>query len=400
MKDAIGAQGVKDAIGAQGVNMAPARGRVLVFVVTVDWFFASHFLARALAARAAGWRVVVVAREGPAAARIRALGIELVPVAFERASLDPLAHMRLVWRLSGLYRALRPDLVHHVAMKPILLGGLAARLAGVRAVVNAPVGLGFVFSSSGGLARRLRPLVRAWLRVTLTPPNAVAVFETEADRYEMLRAGLAAPGRVRVIAGAGVDGGRFVPSAPPGGRVRVVMAARLLRAKGVELFAEAAGRLRGRAEFWLAGAPDAGNPDSLRADEVAALADAQGVRWLGEVADMPGLLAGAHIVCLPSYYGEGLPKILLEAMACGRAVVASDIAGCRAALGDEAGLLVAPRDAEALCAALARLIEDAPLRARLGQAGRARVEAAFLDEHICARTLALYDELTVLGEGR
>ena len=187
--------------------MTPARARVLVFVVTVDWFFASHFLARALAARAAGWRVVVLASESAAGARIRALGIELVPVAFDRASLNPLAQMRLVWRLAGLYRALAPDLVHHVAMKPILLGGLAARLAGVGHVVNAPVGLGFVFSSGGWLARGLRPLVRAWLRVTLTPSNAVAVFENEADRDEMLRARLARAGRVRVIAGAGVDGG-------------------------------------------------------------------------------------------------------------------------------------------------------------------------------------------------
>jgi glycosyltransferase involved in cell wall biosynthesis len=380
--------------------MAPPRGRVLVFVVTVDWFFASHFLARALAARAAGWRVVLLASESAAAARIRALGIELVPVTFGRASLNPLAQLRLVWRLSRLYRALRPDVVHHVAMKPILLGGLAARLAGLARVVNAPVGLGFVFSSGGVLARGLRPLVRAWLHVTLTPPNGLAVFETEADRDEMLRAGLAAPGRVRVIAGAGVDGARFAPAPERLGPVRVVMAARLIGAKGVALYAEAAGRLRGRAEFLLAGAPDAGNPDGLSAAQVAALAARHGVAWLGEVVDMPGLLASVHVVCLPSYYGEGLPKILLEAMAAGRAVVASDIAGCRAALGDEAGLLVAPRDVEALCAALTRLIDDAPLRARMGAAGRARVEAGFLDGHICARTLALYDELTVLGEGR
>ncbi|WP_298281871.1 glycosyltransferase family 4 protein, partial [Acidocella sp.] len=361
-------------------------------------FFASHFLARALAARAAGWRVVVLASESAAGARIRALGIELVPVAFDRASLNPLAQMRLVWRLAGLYRALAPDLVHHVAMKPILLGGLAARLAGVGHVVNAPVGLGFVFSSGGWLARGLRPLVRAWLRVTLTPSNAVAVFENEADRDEMLRARLARAGRVRVIAGAGVDGARFAPTPAPAGPVRVAMAARLIGAKGVALYAEAAGRLRGRAEFLLAGAPDAGNPDGFSADEIRALAARHGVVWLGGVADMAGLLASVHIVCLPSYYGEGLPKILLEAMACGRAVVASDIAGCRAALGDEAGLLVAPRDVDGLCAALARLIEDAPLRARLGAAGRARVEAGFLDAHICTQTLALYDELTVMGD--
>jgi glycosyltransferase involved in cell wall biosynthesis len=372
--------------------------RTLLFLLTEDWFFASHFWVRALAARKAGWRVILVARESEATARIRESGIEVIPVDFQRRRLNPLAEARFVLQLAAVYRAVKPDLVHHIALKPIVLGGLAARLAGVKAIVNAPVGLGFVFSSDKLLARILKPLVSLGLRLTLTPRNAVAVFENPDDLEALTAAGMVRRGAAELIRGAGVDIEKFHPTPEPAGPVRVVLVARMIREKGIPDFVEAARLLKGRAEFLLAGAPDEGNHNALTAAELRAW-EAEGlVTWLGPVKDIAGLLASAHIACQPSTYREGLPKSALEAMAAGKPLVATNIPGCREAVVDSVtGFLVPPHDPSALAAALARLIDDPTLRARLGAAGRARVEENFSDSIICARTLAVYDRLVPQG---
>jgi glycosyltransferase involved in cell wall biosynthesis len=368
--------------------------RTLLFLLTEDWFFASHFWVRALAAKQAGWRVVLVARESAAGAKIRASGIEFFPVDFIRRRLNPFAEAAFTWRLAQLYRDIKPDLVHHIALKPIVLGGLAARLAGVKAIVNAPVGLGFVFSSDKLLAKILRPLVALGLRFTLTPRGSKAVFENPDDLDALVAGGMARREAVVLIRGAGVDTTAFHPTPEPDGPVRIVLIARMIREKGVPEFVEAARLLKGRAKFILAGAPDEGNLNALTAAELRSW-EAEGlVEWLGPVTDIPALLAASHIACQPSSYREGLPKSALEAMAAGKPLVATDIPGCReAVVNSVTGILVPPRDAPSLAAALARLIDDAPLRARLGAAGRARVEENFSDAIICAKTLAVYESL-------
>jgi glycosyltransferase involved in cell wall biosynthesis len=368
--------------------------RTLVFLLTEDWFFASHFWVRALAAKHRGWRVILVARESEATARIRASGIEVIPVDFIRRRLNPFAELAFTLKLARLYRELKPDLVHHIALKPIVLGGIAARLAGVKAIVNAPVGLGFVFSSDKLLAKILRPLVALGLRLTLTPRHSIAVFENPDDMEALVQGGMARAEAVTLIRGAGVDIEKFHPTPEPPGPVRIVLIARMIREKGVPEFVEAARLLKGRAEFILAGAPDEGNHNALTAAELRGW-EAEGlVRWLGPVRDIAGLLAGAHIACQPSSYREGLPKSALEAMASGKPLVATNIPGCREAVADGVtGFLVPPRDAVALAAALARLIDDPTLRARMGAAGRARVEENFSDAIICEKTLAVYDSL-------
>ena len=369
--------------------------RTLVFLLTEDWFFASHFHTRALAAQKAGWRVVLVARESEAGAKIRESGIEFIPVKFIRRRLNPFAELAFLLRLARLYRKLKPDVVHHIALKPIILGGIAARLAGAKTIVNAPVGLGFVFSSDKLLAQILRPLVALGLRLTLTPRNAVAVFENPDDMAALVEQHMARADAVTLIRGAGVDIEKFHPTPEPPGPVRIVLIARMIREKGVPEFVEAARLLRGRAEFVLAGAPDEGNHNALSETELRAWEAEGTVTWLGPVADIAGLLAGAHIACQPSSYREGLPKSALEAMAAGKPLVATNIPGCREAVVDgETGFLVPARDAPALAAALARLIDDSALRARMGAAGRVRVEQNFSDAIICEQTLAVYESLT------
>lgn len=368
--------------------------KTVVFLVTEDWFFASHFHARGLAAKAAGWRVVLITHDNAATAHIRASGIEVIPVNFVRRRLNPFAEFFFALKLMRLYRRIKPDVVHHVALKPIIIGGLAARLAGTRHLVNAPVGLGFIFSSEKLLARVLRPFVTFALRITLSPPGAIVVFENHDDLMMLSNAGMVRKTAARLIQGAGVDMTLFYPVPEPPGPVRVLLVARMIREKGVADFIEAARLLRGQAEFVLVGAPDPGNPNTITEAELRRW-EAEGlVRWLGARHDVADLLRGAHIACQPSTYREGLPKSALEAMASGKPLVASNVPGCREAVVDgQTGLLVPPHDPTALAEALARLIHTPSLRARLGSAARIRVEQNFSDPIICAQTLLIYTEL-------
>ena len=369
-------------------------GRTLVFLLTEDWFFASHFLQRGLAARAAGWRVVLVAREGAAAAAVRAAGIEVVGVDFVRRRVNPLAELLFALRLAALYRRLKPDLVHHIALKPIVLGGIAARLAGVPAVVNAPVGLGFVFASDRLLARVLKPFVSLALRLTLNPKHGRVIFENPDDLAALTASGMVRRERAVLIRGAGVDIAAFAPAPEPPPPIVVVLIARMIREKGVPEFVAAARLLRGQAAFWLVGAPDPGNPNTVTEAELRGWEVAGLVRWLGPRQNIAAVLAEAHIACQPSSYREGLPKSALEAMAAGKPLVATDIPGCREAVLDGVtGLLVPPRDAPALARAIKTLIDDPALRARLGAAGRQRVEENFSDAIVCRETLLVYEAL-------
>ena len=367
--------------------------RHIAYLITEDWFFASHFMARAKAARDAGYRVSVLCRTGDAAAELRQAGFEIIGIPFVRARLNPAAEAMLLRRIAHEYRVLRPDIVHHIALKPIVLGTLAARRAGVRAVVNAPVGLGFVFTSPRAKARALRLPVSLALRATLGAGNATAIFENDEDRDATIAQGLVRRGATVLIPGAGVDVEEFHPHPEPPGRVKIILVARMLRDKGIVEFIDAAKLLKARgvaADFVLAGGPDPGNPNSFT--EAGLREAASGVaEWLGPRRDIAALLAGSHIACLPSYR-EGLPKSLLEAMAAGLPCVATDVPGCRSLVRHgETGLLVPPRDAAALADALARLIADPALRARMGAAGRHRAVAEFADPIICAATLAVYD---------
>ncbi len=376
---------------AQSVESQP---KTLVCLLTEDWFFASHFWVRGLAARAAGWRVVLVAHESAATARIRASGIEVVPVDFIRRRLNPFAELWFTWKLARVYRALKPDILHHIALKPIVIGGVAARLAGVRTIVNAPVGLGFVFSSDRLLARVLKPLVSLGLRLTLTPRGSKVVFENPDDLAALSKAGMVRPEAAVLIRGAGVNIEEFAPAPEQPGPVRVILIARMIREQGVADFVAAARVLKGQAEFVLVGAPDPGNPNTITEAELREWEADGVVTWLGPRRDIAALLRTAHIAVQPSTYREGLPKSALEAMASGKPLVATDIPGCREAVLDgQTGFLVPPRDPMALAEAMKKLIEDPDMRAKFGAAARLRAEQNFSDAIICAQTLLVYDAL-------
>jgi glycosyltransferase involved in cell wall biosynthesis len=368
------------------------RPRKLLFFVTEDYYFVSHRLPLAQAARVAGYDVVIVTRVREHGEIIRAAGLRVVPFENARSGLNPFREAATLLRLIAVYRRERPDIAHHVAMKPILYGTIAAACARVRLIVNAVAGLGWLFTSKAGLAAALKPLVRFCLRRVLH--RGVALVQNPADRAVVAQLGVP-EGQIRCIAGSGVDLDRFRPQPSPAGPAMVLFPARLLWDKGLGEFIAAARLLREQgvaARFVVAGEPDAMNPAAVPLGQVQGWVHEGLIDYRGFVADMAPLVAAAGVVCLPSYR-EGLPKSLIEAAAAGKAIVTTDVPGCRDVVRDgENGLLVPPRDPKALAVALRRVIEDAALRDALGAAGRRRAEREFGLTAIVEQTLAIYGE--------
>lgn len=379
--------------------MTQAAAKLLYFV-TEDWYFCSHRLPLAVAAKAAGYDVAVLTRVRAHRAAIEAAGLRLIPIELARGGRNPLREAQALWRIVQAYRREKPDLVHHVAVKPVLYGSLAARFAGIPHVVNALTGLGHLFGvkrRGGPILRKLLILAFRWLfggakgRVILQNPDDFRVVREN---------GALSPGQGVLIRGSGVDLELYQPSPEPAGAPLVVLAARMLWDKGVGEFVAAAEQLKRAgcdARFALVGGSDAENHSAIPTAQLQAWHDAGAVEWWGQRSDMPAVLANAHIVCLPSYYGEGVPKVLLEAAAAGRPIVTTDMPGCREVVRDgENGLLVPPQRVDPLVAALRRLIESAPLRRDMGAKGRAIAEAEFGVAAVIAQTLAVYRD--VLGD--
>ena len=368
----------------------------ILFFITEDWFFCSHFIERAVAARDAGNEVVVLTRVGESANRIREAGIRVIPLQIQRRSFNLLREILVVYAVWKTYRNEKPDLVHQVALKPILYGSLAARFSGVKAIVNAPVGMGFVFSSKSFLARVLRPIVQLALRSMLNPRYSKVIFENSDDIDWAVRSNLVRRDLAILIRGAGVNLQQFVPMAKPVGIPLIMLSARMLWDKGIKEFVEAASIIKKRGvqgRFVLVGGADTGNPTSIPEAQLQLWVNEGLVEWWGHQKDMAVVLSQADIACLPSYR-EGLPKSLLEAAASGLPIVTTNVPGCREVVEDGVeGLLVPACDAEALADALAKLIADPALRARMGAAARARAEAEFGMGMIIDQTLGLYREI-------
>ena len=368
----------------------------LLFLVTEDWYFCSHRLPPARAAQAAGYDIVVATRVGSRGADISAEGFKLIPIDLQRRSRNPFRELTTIAQIVKIYLQERPNVVHHVALKPVLYGSLAACLVRGPAVVNALAGMGFLFSSSSRLASVLRAVVSRLFRLLLNAGRNLLILQNPDDEAMLVNAGLVAAKRVRLIRGSGVDIQRFAPTPEAPTTPVVMLPSRMLWDKGVGEFVEAAQLLRTRgstARFVLVGNGDPDNPASISEGQLKAWHDSGVVESWGHCSDMPATLAQAHIVCLPSYR-EGLPKVLLEAAACGKPLIATDAPGCREIVRHgENGLLVPLRNAAGLADAIERLLGDADMRHAMGQKGRRLVELAFSEAKVAQQTLAVYREL-------
>jgi len=368
----------------------------ILFVVNSPEFFLSHRLPIALAARDVGYEVHVATAEGDAVREIRRLGLTHHTVAIARSGQNPFAELGSIIGLYRLFRELKPDLVHLITIKPVLYGGIAARLTEVPSVVAAVSGLGTVFVAQSGAARARRALVSWLYRVAFGQRRLAVIFQNPDDRDGLLAIDALKKEQVRMIRGSGVNLANYSFVPEPESAPVVVMAARLLRDKGVYEFVEAARLLKSRGVavvMRLIGAPDPGNPTSVEQAELDGWSAEGIVELPGYRSDIAQQYAAANIVCLPSYR-EGLPKGLVEAAACGRAVVTTDVPGCRDAIEpDVTGVLVPVKSAPSLADALQALIEEPERRMRMGKAGRELAERAFSIDRIVEQHLAIYKEL-------
>lgn len=370
---------------------------IVLFVVNSPEFFLSHRLPLAIAVRATGVTVHIATGLGPACKEIADLGFQHHLLPISRSGHNPLFELGTLLGLYRLIRKIKPDLVHLVTIKPVLYGGLIARLAGVPAMVAAISGLGTVFIDRKQNQFWMRCGIEWLYRVALGHSNAKVIFQNLDDRAALIDMSGVSQDKTAVIRGSGVSLATYSMQPEPEGVPVVTFAARLLEDKGVREFVAAARVLRQRgivARFWLAGSLDPGNLTSITQKELSRWSKDGFVEILGYRSDIPNLFANSNIIVLPSYR-EGLPKALVEAAACGRAVVTTDVPGCRDAIEPEStGLLVPVRDASALADAIQFLIENPDRRKQMGVSGRALAEREFAIEKVVDAHLAIYHELT------
>ena len=367
-------------------------GRKVLILVSEDWYFLSHRLPIGEALRDAGADVVIATRVRDHGDRIRAAGLRLIPIGLDRSGLNPLHDIGTILEILRIYRRERPDIVHHVALKPTLYGALCAWLAGVPAVVNASTGLGFLFLSRTASAKLLRWIVRRLLALLANRANSRTILQNPDDIALFTQRIGVHPDRLALIRGSGVDTDRFAPAPMPDGTPVAVCVSRMLYDKGIVELVEAARLLKARGvplTIRLVGPTD-DNPASIPDATLAAWKAEGVVEVVGRSEDIPGEYARSSIAVLPSYR-EGLPKSLLEAAAAGRPMVATDVPGCREICRhEETGLLVPVKTVEPLADALERLATDAALRQRLGDEARRLAVAEFSETIVVRETLDLY----------
>jgi glycosyltransferase involved in cell wall biosynthesis len=367
----------------------------LIYLVTEDWYFVSHRLPMARAAKQAGFEVHVATGVADHAAAIEGEGFILHRLRWRRGSLDPLHLLLAVREVRSVYRRVRPAIAHHVALVPTIIGSVAA--LGLPIIcLNALTGLGFVFTSRTPKAIVIRFIVERQLRWLLGRKDAAVTVENPDDRAAIRSLGVNDE-KIVLIPGSGVDIDALTPlPEPPTPPVTVGFAGRLLTDKGVPTLVAAHDLLacRGRpVELLIAGEPDPANPASIPKTTLAEWKKHPGLTLLGHLEDIRTLWAKAHIAVLASMR-EGLPVSLLEAAACARPIVATDVPGCREiARPDLNALLVPANDAAALADAIDRLAGDADLRRRFGAAGRALVECKFSHQQVGREIVALYNRL-------
>lgn len=369
----------------------------LFIVVNVDWFFLSHRKEIALAAQKAGYDVTVVTADTGKLHDIEALGLKVINLPMNRSGMNIREELATLRFLKRLYKREKPDIVHHVGMKTILWGTIAAKLTHVHGVVNAISGLGGFFSKENkSLMSKLLPRVLKWSHHR---PNLLCIFQNEDDWRMYVEHGIIRQEQGRFIKGSGVDLKQFAYTPEPAkGKLKVILTARMIVEKGIFLLTDAAERLRAKyaknVVFQLIGGID-DHPGAITEQQLKQICDGQYIQWLGYRTDVLELLKQCHIVAFPSYYMEGLPKSLIEANAVGRPIITSNSVGCKDTVIDGYnGFLIAPKDVDALTEKLDLLLSDTALRQQMGRHAREYAEKYFSIESVIEKHLTIYKELT------
>lgn len=368
----------------------------LFIIVNVDWFFLSHRKDVALSAQQTGWDVTIVTANTGKLKDIEAIGLKTINLPMSRSGMNIFQELGTLNFLRKLYKREKPDVVHHVGMKTILWGTLAARFANINGVVNAISGLGGFFAEDNkGLMARVMPKV---LKYSHNRENLLCIFQNDEDKGLYVKNGIIKPEQARYIKGSGVHLDEFCyTQEPTEGKLRVILTARMIVEKGVFILTEAAEKLRNKyedkVEFLLVGGLD-DHPGAITKDQLDSVCDGKYIQWLGYRTDVKELLQSSHIVAFPSYYMEGLPKSLIEADAIGRPVITCNSVGCKETVIDGYnGYLIPTKNVDALVEKLDILLSDAALRQEMGRNSRKYAEENFSIDVVIERHLNIYKEL-------
>jgi len=390
--------GLKVYVKHTWISSMASSTRTLLFACAEDWFFHSHFLPLVKAARRTDetMRIILVTRVGSRREAIERLGVELVPFDFGRGSLHPLSVARRAWRLRKIIRALRPDLVHYIALTPVLMGMLA-RLHGYRTIMHV-TGLGTLAERDSIHFRILRSALFRLFARQVKAEDCSLLFENPDDVLYLRRYGLPPESDIAILGGAGIDPAQFPPLPDPGGdEVRVAFVGRLIASKGVDVLVEAIGMrgLQGKGvRLDIYGEVDSGNPGAYSREQVRAWARLDHVHWHGHTTDIHQVWRRAAICAIPTTTREGMPRAMLEAAAHARPLVVSDVPGCRHFVRDgKEGFVVPPGNPRALAEAIERLASDPELRTRMGQAARRRLFDGFTEEQVIRMVGSIYQKL-------
>ena len=372
------------------------NSKLLYIVVNEDRFLLSHRKDIAIAAQNTGWKVKIFCKDTGQRQNVEALGLEMVELPINPTGTNPKEELRTLWFLYNLYRQDKPDVVHHVGLKNILWGGIAAKLAKINGVVNAVSGLGVLFSGEDYSLKT--KLIMEAMRFANNRKNVSLIFQNMEDKQLFIDRHIALPEQCEYIKGSGVNLEEYTYTPEPNiMSVKIILTARMVRDKGIDTLIDAAEMLRnemeGKVVFQLCGGLH-NNPKGYKAEELEALCDGKYIQWLGHRNDVRELLMQSHIVTLPSYYREGLPKSLIEAAAIGRPIITTKFYGCKDTVDDgESGFLIPIQDPKALADKLRILINDKSLREKMGRCGRLKAEKEFSIINVVNKHLEIYQRL-------
>ncbi len=374
--------------------------RIFVYVINVDWYFDLHWLQRALATKKAGFEVHLIMdfTDEAILERLSDLGFTCHTWALNRKSINPINNIKEFLQLYGYIKSLSPVIVHAITIKPNIYTGLISYFFKMPYVLSI-TGTGTVFSGQSLAIKLLKPFIRLIYRALKAGKGVRRiVFENGEDLNYFVTTKLCVADEAVLILGAGVNTDLYLPvSESIVDKTIILFAARLLWDKGLGDVVEAAKLLRAQGlnfEVHVAGIIDHSTLNAIPESTLEQWHSEGIINWLGTVKNMPDLIAQANIVVLPTFYGEGVPRILIEASSSQRAIVTSDMPGCRELVKHGVnGLLVPPQNVEALANALTQLIKEPMLRENMGKQGRKIVEQDYSEQHVIAQTLALYTEL-------
>lgn len=365
----------------------------LFIVVNVDWFFLSHRKDIALEALRTGCNVTIVTKDTGKKKEIESLGLRVIDLPMNRSGQNIKEELHTCLFLYNLYRYEKPDIVHHVGLKTILWGTLAAKLSRVHGVVNAVSGLGIFFSvENKSLLSKVLPKV---LRFSHRRNNLAVIFQNDEDKFLFLKHHIIKENQAYMIKGSGVNLQQFCYTPEPdSGKIKILLTARMIVEKGIFILTDAAIRLKekyqDKVQFLLCGGLD-DNPKAIKEDELKNVCDGEYIQWLGYRTDVLRLLKDCHIVAFPSYYKEGLPKSLIEAAAIGRPIITTNSIGCKeTVIEGYNGYLIPIRDSITLADRLDLLIEDKELRQKMGRNSRCLAEKDFSIENVVTKHMEIY----------